>query len=75
MMPKKIRGLDNIYFRVQRGDAFMNLSFSDLTKEEQLEILKDKSPEFKEQLAILLAEELYKLGETLDLERIQKNES
>ena len=72
MMPKKIRGLDSIYFRVQRGDAFMNLSFSDLTKEEQLEILKDKSPEFKEQLAILLAEELYKLGENLDLERIQK---
>lgn len=74
-MPKKIRSLDNIYFRVQRDDAFMNLSFSDLTKEEQLEILKDKTPEFKEQLAILLAEELYKLGEQLDLERITKYES
>ena len=37
------RNLDGCYFRVRRGEKYEDLCFSDLTRDEQEELLKDKS--------------------------------
>ena len=62
------RNLDGIYFRVERDGKWQNLCFSDLTEEEQKEILKDKSPEFVLQIALNMAKRLREIGDQLGLE-------
>lgn len=61
------RNLDGFYFRVRRGEKYENLCFTDLTRDEQEELLKDKSAEFIVGLACHLAEVLRKIGDSLDL--------
>lgn len=61
------RNLDGCYFRIKRGEKYENLCFSDLTRDEQEEILKDKSPEYISTLAIHLAETLRQIGDQFDL--------
>ena len=62
------RNLDGIYFRIERDGKWQNLCFSDLTEEEQKEILKDKSPEFVLQIALNMAKRLREIGDQLGLE-------
>lgn len=57
------RNLDGCYFRVRRGEKYEDLCFSDLTRDEQEEVLKDKSSEFIVGLAYHLAEVLRKIGD------------
>lgn len=64
---KIVRNLDNIYFRVKRGNSCENLCFTDLTEDERLEVLKEKSPEFILQLSLLLAKRLREVGDQLGL--------
>ena len=40
------RNLDGCYFRVRRGEKYEDLCFTDLTRDEQEAVLKDRSPEF-----------------------------
>nr|DAK07329.1 MAG TPA: hypothetical protein [Bacteriophage sp.] len=61
------RNLDGCYFRIRRGEKYENLCFSDLTRNEQEELLKDKSPEYIQELAIRLAETLRQIGDQFDL--------
>lgn len=61
------RNLDGCYFRIRRGEKYENLCFSDLTRDEQEELLKDKSPEYIQELAIRLAETLRQIGDQFDL--------
>ena len=61
------RNLDGCYFRVRRGDKYEDLCFTDLTRDEQEELLKDKSAEFIVGLAQHLAETLRKIGDEFDL--------
>ena len=61
------RNLDGCYFRVRRGEKYEDLCFSDLSRDEQEEALKDKSPEFIVGLACHLAEVLRKNGDEFDL--------
>lgn len=61
------RNLDGFYFRIRRGEKYEDLCFSDLTRDEQEEALKDKSPEFIVGLTCHLAEVLRKIGEELNL--------
>lgn len=61
------RNLDGCYFRIRRGEKYENLCFSDLTRDEQEELLKDKSPEYIQGLAILLAETLRQIGDQFNL--------
>lgn len=61
------RNLDGCYFRIRRGEKYENLCFSDLTRDEQEELLKDKSAEFIVGLACHLAEALRKIGDKFDL--------
>ena len=62
------RNLDGIYFRVERDGKWQNLCFTDLTEEEQIEVLKDKSPEFVLQVALAIAKRLREIGDQLGLE-------
>lgn len=62
------RNLDGIYFRVKREDKWKNLCFSDLTEEEQKEVLKDKSSDFILQVALAMAKRLREIGDQLGLE-------
>ena len=63
------RELTGIYYRVKRGDKYENIDFTDLTFEEQQEILNDKNHDMKfyERMFNLLQEELGNLIDTLDL--------
>lgn len=61
------RNLDGCYFRVRRGEKYEDLCFTDLTRDEQEEALKDKSPEFIVGLACHLAGVLRKIGDKFDL--------
>lgn len=61
------RNLDGCYFRVRRGEKYEDLCFSDLTRDEQEAVLKDRSPEFIVGLACHLAEALRKIGDKFDL--------
>lgn len=63
------RELTGIYYRVKRGDKYENIDFTDLTFEEQQEILDDKNKDMKfyERMFNLLQEELGNLINSLDL--------
>lgn len=63
------RELTGIYFRVKRDDKYENIDFTDLTFEEQQEILdgENKDMKFYERMFNLLQEELGNLIDTLDL--------
>ena len=62
------RNLDGIYFRIERDGKWQNLCFTDLTEEEQMEVLKDKSPDFVLQVALVMAKRLREIGDQLELE-------
>jgi hypothetical protein len=61
---KERRDLDGIYFRIKRDGEWQSICFSDLTKEEMEEILKDKDIDFLKRLAIQLGETIYETGDT-----------
>ena len=61
------RNLDGCYFRVRRGDKYEDLCFTDLTRDEQEELLKDKSAEFIVGLTLHLAANLRQIGDEFDL--------
>lgn len=63
------RELTGIYFRVKRDDKYESIDFTDLTFEEQQEILDDENKDMKfyERMFNLLQEELGNLINSLDL--------
>lgn len=66
------RNLDGCYFRVKRGEKYEAVCFSDLTETER-ELLFDrnhKPAEWWQSLAYHLADCLRRIGDELDLERV-----
>lgn len=63
------RELTGIYFRVKRDDKYENIDFTDLTFEEQNDILNDENKDMKfyERMFNLLQDELSNLINSLDL--------
>lgn len=61
------RNLDGCYFRVRRGDKYEDLCFTDLTRDEQETVLKDRSPEFIVGLTLHLAKIIRQIGDEFDL--------
>lgn len=63
------RELTGIYYRVKRGDKYENIDFTDLTVDEQADILNDENKDMKfyERMFNLLQEELGNLINSLDL--------
>lgn len=61
------RNLDGVFFRVRRGDKWTNICFSDMTEEEQDDILKDKHEEYLRNFVKILAKTIRKIGDELDI--------
>ncbi len=66
-MDIKQRNLDGMYFRIKRGSRYLNTCFSDMTTEEQLEVLKDKDVEFMRRMSLILAEKIREIGDKFDI--------
>lgn len=68
MLKKKMnRNLDGCYFRVERDGKWQDICFSDLTKEEQKLMLKDKNEEWLKSLCFYLADVIKDIGDKLDI--------
>ncbi len=66
-MDIKQRNLDGMYFRIKRGSRYQDICFSDMTTEEQLEVLKDKGVEFMRRMSLILAERIREIGDKFDI--------
>lgn len=67
---RKKRNLDGYYFRVKRDGKWINICFSDMTREEMEEVGKDEDIKWWRGLAIGLGECLYEIGEQFDIARV-----
>lgn len=61
------RNLDGVYFRMKRGDKYMNVCFSDMTEDEQDEVLKGRNEEYLRNFVKILAKTIRKIGDELDI--------
>ena len=61
------RDLDGCYFRVKRKDRYQNVCFSDLTEEEQLDVMHGQSADWLKSLCLHLAHSLRELGDEFDI--------
>lgn len=61
------RNLDGVYFRMKRGDKYMNVCFSDMTEDEQDEVLKGRNEEYLRSFVKILAKTIRKIGDDLDI--------
>ena len=57
------RNLDGVYFRI----GAENICFSDLTEEQQDEMMKDRDEEWLKSLCKILAKTLKDIGDELDM--------
>ena len=63
----EFRELDGFYFRVERNGKWQSICFSDLTEDEMREVIKDKSVDWLQSLAIGLGKTIRDIGDQLDL--------
>ena len=63
------RNLDGAYFRVKRDGKWENICFTDLTREEQMEVMKNRSEEWLRSLIFVLADTIGEIGEAFDIVR------
>lgn len=63
----KERELDGIYYRVERDGKWHNLCFTDLTTDEQEEMIKKYDAEGLKRMVMLLAKILRDIGDTFDI--------
>lgn len=70
----KKRELCGIYFRIKRNAQYENICFTDMTEEEQKEILNDLSPNAMRNLCLRLAQVVRILGDTFDLSAAEGGE-
>jgi len=66
--------LSGVYFRVQNPETkkWESVCFEDLELSQQEEVIKDKSKEFLQNLAIKMASTLWQLGNALELKFMVK---
>ena len=64
-----MRNLSGIYFRAEVDGKWQPVCFEDLTREQQLNILKEKNIKFITELAIGLALELKTIGEKFNIHK------
>lgn len=62
---KEKRDLDGVYFRVNRDGKWMDICFSDLTKEERDTVCKGRDVFWLKSLCNILADTIYKMGDYL----------
>lgn len=62
------RNLDGVYFRVQRGEKYENICFSDMTEDERDKIMEDKPVEWLKAMCEILASTLRGIGDQFNIE-------
>lgn len=68
------RELDGIYYRVERDGKWCNRCFTDLTTEEQEEMIKKYDVEGLKRMVMLLAKILRDIGDTFDIVAKDEND-
>ena len=71
----KKRELCGIYFRVKRDGKWENICFTDMTEEEQKEILDILSFEATQKLCLWLAQVVRNLGDRFDISAAEGDEN
>ena len=62
------RNLDGVYFRIKNEDnKWDNICFSDLTEEQQDEVMKDRGEEWLKSMCKILANALKTIGNEFDI--------
>lgn len=61
------RELDGIYFRVERDGKWENICFSDLTDNEQLNVLYKKDNDWLKTMCLRLSDVIRQIGDQYDL--------
>ena len=61
------RGLDGIYFRVQREGKWDNICFSDMTEQEIEKVIGNRKAAWWKSVAMHLKEQLNQIGEEFDI--------
>lgn len=61
------RNLDGMYFRMKTDDGYDNICFSDLTEEQQKEVMKGRSEEWLQSLCVNLAKTIHDIGDEFDI--------
>ena len=61
------RNLDGVYFRVERGDKWLNVCFSDMTREERNCVLEGRNECWLKELCNILADTLRDIGDAFDI--------
>lgn len=62
-----IHGIDVVYFRVKRNDKWKNICFSDLTEEEQDEMMKNRGETWLKSLCKILGNTIHNVAEQFDI--------
>lgn len=68
------RGLDGIFYRVERDGKYVNRCFTDLTADEQNEFLSKYDASGLKRMCLLLAETVRALGDQFDIMRADSEE-
>ena len=63
------RNLCGVYFRIERDGKFENICFTDLTEEEQKEIVNNRDKFWLADLCLILSKTISGIGEKFDLMR------
>ena len=63
------RGLDGIYFRIQRDGVWQNICFSDLTDEERDNVMCSMTTEMLRRMCKMLGNTIKSIGDELNLVR------
>lgn len=61
------RGLDGIYFRVERNGKWQSICLSDLTEEEFDKVMEKRNRQFAVNCCKILAKKLREIGDEFDL--------
>ena len=61
------RELDGVYFRIKRGEKYESVCFSDMTEEEQNEVMNGRSAVWLREMCKVLARALKEIGDTIDI--------
>lgn len=68
------RGLDGIYFRVERNGKWQSICMSDLTEEEFDKVMENKNRNFAVSCCKILAKKLREIGNQFDIVSEYENE-
>ena len=68
------RELDGMYFRVERNGKWQNVCFTDMTRDEQEDAVKDRGIQWLNSMIFNLADVVRNIGDALDIATYEREE-